>query len=345
MSTALDVGAFRLKSLACRRQRLIGRKCRTVHSVLPNTPARRQALEQMRVSFGTCGESLIAVGDSAVQVSQVFGTALLPLLPEGKLPQDDPPARQILATLVDAALPDSSASGEFCSVILPGGARSSRGRASREYEFFSRLVRLRGYTPLPLDAGLAVVLAALGACGFTGIGMSFGANSTQVTLAWQGRELASCSIPAGGDWIDEQMAQSEGAFTWDSRGIRFADLSAIRRAKENCDSVANPATRRDARINQLYRELLSRIATDMTREFIPLLPGLNLRRRLSVAAAGGPARIGGFRDLLADALLETPLPISPDEIRVPHDADYVIARGGLVYAQLEAETAAQGSAA
>lgn len=346
MSAALDIGTCRLKSLGCRGDRLIGRKCRTVHAVLPDTIARRQVLERMRIPFAACEDSLVVIGDAAVDVSQAFGTPVLPLLPGGELPQNDPPARQILATLVDAVLPASKRSNEFCSLILPAGIATSRRNPGREYEFFSRLVHLRGYTPLAVQAGMSVVLAQLADRGFTGIGMSFGAASTQVSLAFQGRQIASCSIPQGGDCIDEQSAESEGAYTWDSRGMRFVDLHTIRRWKENCDqSILNPTTRRDRRLQELYRQLLMLVVTRLSDEFAEMLEYLGLRKSLTIAAAGGPTRIPGFRELLAQTFQQAPLPLPVDEIRVAADSEFTIARGGLIYAQLETEASDQRAAA
>ena len=346
MSVALDLGTFRLKSLFCRGERLIARKCRTVHAALPDTPARRHGLEQMRIPFAVCEDTLVVIGDAAVQVSQMLGTPLRPLLPGGKLPHDDPPARQILATLVESTLPEPEAAGEFCCMVLPAGARGTPRRPSAEYEFLSRLVKLRGYSPLTVDAGMAVVLAQLSRAAFTGIGISFGAASTQASLVLQGREVASCSIPQGGDWIDEQAARSEGAYTWDAAGARFVDVNTIRRWKEKCDgSIAHPATRRDARLCELYRELLALVVSRITEEFEDVLPRLGLRKPLALAAAGGTARIPAFRDLLAQAFQESRLSVAVDEIHVASKSDHVIARGGLICAQLEAETGSALAAA
>lgn len=346
MSVALDLGTFRLKSLSCRGDRLIVRKCRTVYAALPDTPARRQGLQQMRLPFAVCEDMLVVIGDGAVQLSQMLGTPLRPLLPDGKVPHDDPPARQILATLIDSTLPEPEAAGEFCCMILPPASRSTRRRGTAEYEFLSRLVRLRGYSPLVIDAGTAVVLAELSSAGFTGIGISFGASTTQATLAYQGREVASCSIPQGGDWIDDQAARSEGAYTWDAAGARFVDVNTVRRWKERCDgSILEPATRRDARLCELYRELLVVVVSRLTEEFADVLPRLGLRQPLAVAAAGGTARIPGFRDLLMQAFQESTLPVEADGIRVAVKADHAIARGALIYAQLEAETQATLAAA
>ena len=346
MSVALDLGTFRLKSLSCRGDRLIARKCRTAHVALPDAPARRQALEQMRIPFAVCEDTLVVIGDAAVQVSQMLGSPLLPVLPRGKLPHDDPPARQILATMIESALPEPQGAGEFCCMIIPAGARGTFRRPTAEYEFLSRLVKLRGYTPLTVEAGMAVVLAQLSSAGFTGIGISFGASSVQATLALQGREVASCSIDRGGDWIDEEAARSEGAYTWDAAGARFVDVNTIRRWKEKCDgSIVRPTSRRDARLCELYRELLAAVASRVGDEFADTLPQLGLRKPLAVAAAGGTARIPGFRDLLADALQEASLPIAADSILVAAKSDHVIARGGLICAQLEAETGAMLAAA
>ena len=102
MSVSLDVGSDRLRSLHCRDGRLVGRSCRAVYAALADTDVHRQALTQMRIPFAVCDEDLVLIGDTAYEYAGLFRAPLAPVLPAGKLPLADAPARQILATHEDA---------------------------------------------------------------------------------------------------------------------------------------------------------------------------------------------------------------------------------------------------
>lgn len=64
-----------------------------------------------------------------------------------------------------------------------------------------------GYTPRPMNEGLAVIFSELAKENFTGLGLSFGGGMVNVCLANLSVPLISFSIARGGDWIDKQVAR------------------------------------------------------------------------------------------------------------------------------------------
>lgn len=160
-------------SLAAREEgRLFGRTNLAEYIALPDTPGHRRLLERAASSFGRCEDSLLVIGEASVELAETLQLPTIPLMPKGRLPVDDPLARQVLASLVDAVMPAARSKGQPCWMTIPGAIFEES--ESPERIFFSQLVRLKGFEPLVVSSGRSVILAELGANGFTGLGFDFG---------------------------------------------------------------------------------------------------------------------------------------------------------------------------
>jgi hypothetical protein len=336
MTIALDLGASRLRSLRRRGERLIARSGRALYAVLPDSILRRRALEKIGVPFSVSKDTLILASDAAAEYSRLFQVPTLPLLPEGRVPTENPPARQILAALIEQLLPAPTQANEVCCLTLPGAKRALRFVAREEREFLSHVVELRGYRPLVLSAGRAIVLAELEDDTFTGIGMSFGAATSEVCLARHGMEIASCSVPIGGDWIDRALADADPQFAWDSAGARHIYLDEVTRWKENLSgSVLHPKTEREAFLADLYRDLIGQVLDETTNSLLTSPLALSLPHPVSLVCCGGTAKIRGFGNMLQQMLADAAFPLRVQRVRMVIDSDYTVARGCLIAAEIE----------
>lgn len=341
MSIGLDLGASAFRSLRRGTDRLIGRSCRSGYAVLLDSPAQRGLLERASIPYARCDENLVLLGDAAAEFSRTFQAPCLDLLPQGCIPREDPIARQISAILVEALLPVPETIGEICCFTAPGRVRGQQPEGTDPSEFFTRVMRLRGYVPRRLNAGMALVLAELVPESFTGIGLTLGAAGCDVSLAHCGVEVGHCTISRGGRWIDTQLAEAAGEFCWDVFGNKRLDLDQAARKKEHAaggDAQASTADR--LRLGDLYRDLVAEIAATMTREFGRALRLHDVRQPLSLICAGGAAELPGFCELLQRQLEIAQFPIKLREIRhCRQESPFTIARGCLVYAELESQSA------
>ncbi len=128
------------------------------------------------------------MGDAAADLSQMFQGRTIPLLPKGAIPENDPLTRQIIASLVESLLPEPHHAREICCLTLPKlrsnlcGSQGAIGQftSNPDFEFFIRLVCLRGYSPLILSSSMAVVLAELIEDAFTRISLTFGTTNREM---------------------------------------------------------------------------------------------------------------------------------------------------------------------
>ena len=339
MTIALDLGASVLRSIRVSGERLAARSARAIYSAVEDAPARRQMLEQLGMSYAICDGSIAVPGDAARDLAELFHVPLLTLLPEGRLPQGDPPARQMLASLIDALLPPPSQANELCAMTLPGN--SGADLESETARFFLQLVRLRGYSPLPILQSTALVLAELVNEGFTGIGMSFGSSACHVSLINRSREVATVCVEQAGSWIDAQLAELGEQYIWDARGNKYLDEEAMRRWKESGVAQLDEPTHceRERNLARLYREVVENVVAKAGREFKEKLLLPDSWPAMSIVVSGGATRVRGFIPMLAQTIREANWPIRVKQIRQAEDSDLTIARGALIHSELEAQSA------
>jgi hypothetical protein len=314
VSIGLDLGSTQFRSLRYQGDRLVGRTCRAQILSIQDTPAHRRLLDHDGVQYAQSPGMLHILGDATVEWSQLMSLTPLRLLPDGQLPQDSAIARQVLSVLLDAVLPQASIPGMVCGMTIPGELMPDA--LGPERDFFSRLVRLRGYHPQIIGQGHAIALAELGAAGFSGLGISLGASLCEFSLNRTGREIARCSIPWGLDEVLEHLPLQSGM------SMRMS--SSAERALGDF-------------LVELFIEAGSRIGQH---------DGFRvLKQPVAIAIAGGLTSLPQMERLCEQAWLRAAWPLKLQAIRLCPDAAFTIARGCLVSAVLEAEVLPMPSAA
>jgi hypothetical protein len=233
---------------------------------------------------------------------------------------------------------------EVCALTLPAGTET--GEHSREWQFFSRLVRLRGYTPLWISSGCALSLAEFGYAGFTGIALIMDAASTGITLLHQGRILAEAVLPHGGDWIDEHLARKTERMVWDMEGNSYVDVDSLARWKLDTAPTLQAPQSDDVQLlayiyEQLFQDALGAFAAACHQA--PIIR--TLTPRFSVVCCGEPTLLSGFAQLLGQQIGRCELPFAVSDIRVVDDPVFAIARGALIQAELESQPGLLSAAA
>lgn len=347
MTTAFDFGSYRLRSLCQAGTRLISRQCRSIYQVVPNNDAWRGLLTEMKIGFAVGPNSLTVIGDDAERISGLCSTPVAGLLPDGRLAEEDPASRQILAQLVDGILPEAIRQDEVCCLTLPGASYMNRTSVNPELDLCTRLIEMKGYELRILSSSMGVVLAAAQANGFTGIGMSFGETSCTVSLARKGVEIAHSTIPVGGDWIDESIARTESLHIYDRDGACYLDTTSIRLWREQLQgSIAEPKTDRERNLRERYDHLIDRVIKESGEELFAAAKQFHMTEPLPVYCAGGLSQVSGFSRLITRCLQtdhKFPLPVG--SVRVLEDDGFVGVTGCLINAEIETEILLRGTAA
>lgn len=337
MTIALDLGTFAMRSLRRRGEELVAHRCRSVAVSLTDNAARRQYLLGLDASIWIADGFLVLPGDAAMEAATFFEIVPRELLPNGEIPTADPVARQVISAVVDGLLPWSQRPQEVCCFVQPGCRdRPAEGDTGldRRLQFVSRLIRLRGYEPLPLNPATALILAELGNAGFTGIGLALGASGCDLSVVHRGVQLACGRLARGGGWIDQELARATKTWCRDALGAPVLDLEHARLRKEAV-TLAIPANDDGRIVADLYRNLIANVVevlceTLASHPQIPLLP-----QPLPIVCGGGPAQMAGFREMFKAGLGNWKFPVTLSSPRFVSDHVYAVGRGCLIRAELE----------
>ena len=315
MSVGLDLGTTEFRSLRDSGESLIARRCRTSYLVVRDTPGHRRLLANTQARHGTCGSDLVVFGDDASECAAMLDLSVVPLLRDGRLPQGDPVARQILALMVEAILPAAESGAPICCLTVPGGYGLDADNQSLDVRFLKQLVTLRGYTPQVISSGLAIVLAELASSSFSGLGISLGATNCEFSVVHCGRELARCTIAGRlGEFCDEYLASQNTS-----------------RAAENSDLLQTSWQRNCTRS-------LSEILTEAREKLISEGSIRLIQQPMSIACAGGISQSEGFEQLFLKAWGQSGWPVRIGQTRIANNPGFAIARGGLIKAILESQS-------
>ncbi len=344
MSIAFEPGAHRFKSLRLEHGRLVHRQCRSAYCAVPASAVERKLLQSAGIRFAESGDSHVVVGDAAVELARLFRHPMRSLLPQGHVSRHDPLARQLTASLVDALLPPPQKPNAPCCIALSDSANDPR--SVYDAEFFTHLVRLRGYTPTIVSPGMAVVLAVLVDSRFSGLGICMGAERTHISLAHRGIELARWSVDCGSAAIDAAWAEAREEYVWDPSGRRSLDRETARLRKEAFGgSLVSPQDDDAKWLAETVRALLATVLQAIG-EGLGSLPHLNdLPRPLDLGCAGGTCLLPGFRRLFEQVAGEARLPLPIGTVRVAEDPSLAVLRGCLIQAELDASYRPRGERA
>lgn len=350
MITALDFGCSRIRS-AFRNPDQPGRLTifaeRSEYAIVPNDEHHRRILEEQKIPHAVCEGEIAVAGNQSVRVDWLTRLPGTSLMPDGIVPTDDPPARQLLHMLVEAILPRPSSGMNVCGLVVPG-AHDQSDRAALNQEFLCRLVRMQGYEPLVVHAAEAAILSTGSDTSFTGISIVIGAETSELCIARYGMPLATVSLPVGSNWMDTEIARQFRIELWDGSGGCYLDLESVRKWKHNPEiSLYQPLSDRERMLSRLYSVVLDRIIRSVSQLLAMVSVSTVLNgQRLAILLSGGAVRVAGFASLLTERLIEHDLAQRVLAVRVAADPEFAVVRGALISAELDARLRlAQESAA
>jgi hypothetical protein len=196
---------------------------RSEYALITNTEQHRRSLLDQRIPFAECEGALVVVGNSAEKAQWLSRVPRTPLLVDGNVPADDPPARQMLSVLTEAILPPFPGERNLCVLTIPG-LRDGSEQSVKNEEFLCRLVRMRGYQTLVVNPAEAALLASCSDASFTGISIVMGAETTTICISRYGMPLITETIAIGGNWMDTEIARQFHVQVWDEEGNSYLDI-------------------------------------------------------------------------------------------------------------------------
>ena len=292
---------------------------------VPYTALAETTLQQNRVPFYREGQELIVHGTAAEKFAHMFNAECRRPMARGILNPAERSAVHVLETILGTLVPNARNPGELLAFSVPAAAAQSGAELTYHEETLKRYLSERGYTPLAVNEGLAVVLAELADESFTGIGISCGGGMCNVALSYLSVPSLTFSIAQGGDFIDSAVST-----------VVHEPATRVKAIKEESLDLARPGHDKiDKALHIYYDKLIDALVEELSAAVTRSQKLPRTDRPLPIVLAGGTAKPNGFRDRFERALKRRQLPFQVGEVRLASDPLTATARGALVAALAE----------
>lgn len=295
----------------------------------------KKTLRLSKIDYVDRDDRLIVIGDSALNMVNLFKRELRRPLSRGVISSGEIEAQQILSLLIKHVLGDPIVPGEHCFYSIPATPIDDPEQdVIYHTEVFRKIVTEHGYTAHPMNEAMAIVYSQCSKEDFSGVAVSFGSGMCNIAVSYQAMCGLSFSVARGGDWIDSHAAKAMGSTS--------ARMCAI---KEKGVNLASPKTRDEEAIALYIRSLIRYCLENIGIQFKKVQASLDLPEPIPFVVSGGTTKAGGFLDVFNEEL-ETvrkkgSFPIEIKEVRPAKDPMTAVAEGLFVLA-IE-EQGAEGS--
>ncbi|MGQ0536329.1 MAG: hypothetical protein ACT4PT_09675, partial [Methanobacteriota archaeon] len=230
----------------------------------------------------------------------------------------------MIQLIVERLLGKPSESGEPCYFNVPANPVDEDLDTLYHQKTLAGLVERAGYTPHPINEGMAVVYSELGQEKFTGLGISWGAGMTNVCLSYYAVPVMQFSVGRGGDWIDRQVSIATGV---------PVDKVTARKEKGVTLNWESKIGDIEGALSVYYENLVDYVVKHISKE----VSRKNVEEglKIPVAITGGTCQPRGFDKLLKEKLEEAELPFEVDRVIMSDDPLFSVVRGDLVAALSE----------
>jgi hypothetical protein len=278
-------------------------------------------------------ESIIVVGDAALEMANIFGQEVRRPLARGLISAGEFDALEVLGILVKNVLGEPGEEDEVCYFSVPAAPVDEDRDVVYHQGVFERIVEECGYEAYPSNEAMAIIFSETAKDGFSGLAISFGSGMCNIALAINGVEGLVFSVARGGDWIDGGAAKAVGSTS--------SRMCAIKE-KTNADgssawNLASPEGREQEALALYYKALIEYCIDNVAGEFNKIKDRFSLPKPIPIVLSGGTAMAGGFLEFTEKVFKKKrrKFPFEVSEIRMASDPLNAVARGLLVQAMQE----------
>lgn len=327
--TGLDVGTMNLVSARMSETGKIDTS-RVRDAFIDLDLEAKKTLRLSKVNYVEKGGRLVVIGDSALNLVNLFKRELRRPLSRGVISAGEIEAQEILSLLAKHVLGEPQVDGEHCYYSVPAAPIDDPEQdVLYHQEVFRKIVSEHGYTAHPANEAMAIVYSQCPMENFSGLAVSFGSGMCNVALSFQAVSGLEFSVARGGDWIDKNAAKAMGSTA--------ARMCAI---KEKGVNLAHPDNRDEEAIALYIRALIKYCLENIAIQFKRVQSRIDLPDPVPFVVSGGTTKAGGFHDVFKEefeSIKKRGFPIQISEIRPAKDPMTAVAEGLLVLAMQEDE--------
>ncbi len=325
MAKGLDIGTMNIISAKQQGTKMDLVRQRNLFVELDYSDIAEQMLARSDVLYIKSGKNVHIVGEDALNFATIFNKETRRPMNSGILSRQEKDAIPMMKLIVDKVIGTPDKKDETCYFTCPAKPIDAPIDTLYHQKTLEAMLRQTGYTPQPINEGMAVVYSELAHNNFTGLGISFGAGMTNVCLSYYAVPVLQFSVARGGDWIDEQVSAATGVpkdrvtstkerdFSLDMKGGNFGDTQGA--------------------LSIYYDNLLDYVARALERQSRDTKVQDDLS--IPVVITGGTASPGGLTSLFKSKLEAADLPFNITGVTGSKSPLFSVARGSLVAAQAD----------
>lgn len=321
----VDLGTMNFVSARKAGNKLVTNRIRDAFVDLP--PDKKRFLKISNTSYVELGGRLLVLGDSALDVANLFNEEVKRPMSGGVISAGELDAQQVIGLMIRELLGKPLVEKEKCAFSIPAAAIDVPGSDITYHKtILAKILEEIGYTPIPSNEAQAIVLSECSKEQFSGLGISYGAGMTNISLCYSAMSALEFSVGRGGDWVDNHAARAVNKTA--------GKMTAI---KESGINVSNPEGR-DAEAIALYiRTLIDYTIENIINHFHSAKNELMVPKPIPIVVGGGTSLAGGFMDLFRARFEahKSKFPIQVSEIRHAEDPLYAVATGLILAAQMD----------
>ena len=321
MGKGLDVGTAFIYAAEKIGDEVVFRIERDAFFDIPLSDHIKEIFERDNVKYIRKGDQLYVVGNGALRFANLFQRNVRRPLERGVISPQEKDALPIVQLMIESAVGSHRHAGETVYYSVPSQPIDADFDVLYHQHIVDGFLSRLGYTPKPINEGLAVIFSELAEENFTGLAFSFGGGMVNVCLAHLSIPVLSFSIARAGDWIDKQVAYAVGEPVSTVTGWKEAYLDLNKR--ENLSRI-------EQALSIYYDILLDYVAGHLKTELEK--SAVHLEKPLTVMISGGTAKPNGFLKRFQETLQRFQLPIELGEIRLASQPLHSVTKGALIAA-------------
>ncbi len=320
MAKGLDVGTMNIVCSGMEGDNVVFVQQRNAFLELDYSDLTKMMLDNANVQYVIRGDKIYILGDDALKFATVFKKPTRRPMRSGILSPDEKEAVPIIRLILEKILgrPDGE---EVVCITSPANPIDSDIETTYHRKTMEALVKKLGYKPFTIDEGLAVIYSELADNSFTGVGISFGAGLTNVTVSYFAAPIVSFSIARGGDWIDENASKATG--------IPREQVCSIKESSFELKYEVELGSVEGA-LAIYYDYLITYVVENLRRKLTEVSPP---QVEFPIVLAGGTAKPKGFKEAFEEKISKAGFPVEVSTIKVAKEPLFSVARGCLIAAK------------
>ena len=321
-SIGLDIGTSNIVVYKKGKSEASAQMEPNVFLTVPSTPQTKKILTDINIPFLEREDSLNILGNHAEEFANIIGGQTKQPMESGMLNLGEDEGINVIQAILNRLITSPKKENEQLWFSVPGKSIDSPGTAIFNESIFKNYLRNLGYSPQPINEGMAILISELSGGYVTGIGISIGGGMCNICFAYLSIPAVTYSIQMGGNFIDKMVASSVGESPVKIKSIKENGLDLSGKPKNNIEHGLH------ACYDTLFRTVAESLEQVLSKsDTVP-----KLRQAIPIILSGGTVLAAGSREKFASIIQKVKLPLDILDIVLAENPLHTTAKGAYLTA-------------